>query len=254
MHLGGKHAPLVLLVRLRFVRRAHPRVVEARAAPAGAALLGVAAVHFVAEHVLRDGEQPRREPHAALGVEALDRVGEGGERVLGEIAQRLLAESPIAPARERSADHRAEGLPQLEPGALVACPEATQEGGVDLMHGELGVHGDSVSEPWSESGLSQESPCSHRFSAWVALIRPVGDLDTASPPPQGGRFPLLGVLDAACSCQRTGRHAPRTASDRTRPCRVLHPSARRCPATRGSPAGAGPPGPSGPPSATASGS
>ena len=137
--LGPEDGHFVLGVGGRVISRDHPAFFEAQGLDGGvgvagfgaAALLCAAAVEFVAQDVLGDGEQPGGEADASFGVEAVDGFGEGGEGFLGEIANGLLADAAAAPLGELGLHDGPEGLPELIPRGLVVGAEAVEEGGGD---------------------------------------------------------------------------------------------------------------------------
>lgn len=130
--LGAEDGGFVFGVYAAAWGDAHPGLVELGGAFVSAAFLGAAAVHFVAQDVLGDGEEPGGETGAAGGVVAVDGFGECGEGFLGEVLDGLGADAAFAPLEELGADDGAEGLPELKPGRLVVVFEAGDEVGGEV--------------------------------------------------------------------------------------------------------------------------
>jgi hypothetical protein len=122
--LRPEDALLVRCVGLQGRRLGHEPLVELGGLAAGAALECHAPVDLVAQRVLGDRQQPRREARPAAGVVAVDRVRQGGQRLLGEVADRLDPDPAPAPLGQLRPQHRAEHLPELEPRALIAIAQA----------------------------------------------------------------------------------------------------------------------------------
>jgi len=143
---GAEDSGFVSVVHGEVGAGTHPGVVQGGGAGrVAAAFLGHAAVHFVAQDMLGDGQQPGGKACPAGGIEAVDGFRECREGFLGEVLDGVGTDATTPPLGKLGADDGSEGLPQFEPGGLVVGPQPFDECGGDLVHGVGGV---SVTGNW----------------------------------------------------------------------------------------------------------
>lgn len=124
LDFGPENRGLVDLIRAqRRPRRGHPALVKLPGLLPAAPLERPAPIHLVAQDVLGNGEQPRREPSTLAGVVSIDGIRERRKCFLRQILHRFRPDSPLAPLGQLRPDHRSERLPQFKPRGLVVGPQ-----------------------------------------------------------------------------------------------------------------------------------
>jgi len=98
-------------------------------------LLGGSTVQLIAQRVAGNGQEPGGETSTPVGIVPIDSARQGGHGLLGQVLDRFASDAAAAPAGQLGTQNRAESLPELKPGVVVAGPEPGDELSRDVAQG-----------------------------------------------------------------------------------------------------------------------